>query len=151
MSIIVNTILMVKSPAFTNNGNIPTKYTCDGENVNPELNIDELPKETKSLALIVDDPDAPNGNFVHWLMWNIPPKTKIEENTSPGIQGKNSKQENKYYGACPSKGIHHYHFHIYAIDTKLVLPGDTDKSALLRAIDGHILGTGEIIGVYQKP
>src|SRR4051812_27003558 len=98
MGIVVNTTLIIKSPAFANNDFIPSKYSCEGSNINPALSIKELPKETKSLALVVDDPDAPAGTFVHWVMWNIPPVTKIEENSTPGMQGTNGKNENKYTG-----------------------------------------------------
>jgi len=149
MPIVVNSILTIKSPAFKDKGFIPLKYTCDGANVNPELSIDNLPNETKSLALIVDDPDAPMGSYVHWIMWNIPPKNKIEEDSAPGIEGKNQKGRNKYSGPCPPSVIHNYHFRIYALDTELDLPLDSDKQKLITAMEGHILGTGEIVGLYK--
>ena len=98
----------------------------------------------------MDDPDAPSGTFDHWIMWNIPPIDKIEENSAPGIQGINSKNQNKYYGPCPPSGTHHYHFRIYALDTKLDIPEKSDKKALLKALEGHIIATGELIGVYKK-
>ncbi|HTA83597.1 MAG TPA: YbhB/YbcL family Raf kinase inhibitor-like protein [Bacteroidia bacterium] len=150
MSIVLNATLTVKSPVFADSGPIPAKYTCDGSNVSPELHIINTPPETKSLALIVDDPDAPGGTFVHWVMWNIPPAEIIKENTAPGIQGRNGKNENKYYGPCPPKGTHHYHFHIYALDTKLDIPTKTDKQALLLAMEGHIIASGELMGTYKK-
>jgi Raf kinase inhibitor-like YbhB/YbcL family protein len=129
---------------------IPAKYTCSGSNINPELTIKDIPSEAKSLALIVEDPDAPNGTFDHWIMWNIPVKEKIEENSVPGTQGKNGKNENKYMGPCPPSGTHHYHFGIYALGSKLDLPAGTDKKGLLKAMEGNILGKGELVGLYKK-
>jgi len=149
MAIVAHKTLTVKSPAFADNDFIPSKYTCNGSNINPELVVKDIPAETKSLALIVDDPDA-KGTFDHWIMWNIPVKEKIEENSVPGAQGKNSNNENKYTGPCPPSGTHHYHFRVYALDTKFDLPINTNKNSLLKVMDGHILGTGELIGVYKK-
>lgn len=150
MATVATKTLTIESPAFTNNNSIPSKYTCDGTNVNPALTIKDIPVETKSLALIMDDPDAPNGTFDHWLMWDIPVRENIEENSMPGIQGKNSKGENKYTGPCPPSGTHHYHFRIYALGTKLNLSPGTDKSALLKAMEDHILAEGELTGLYKK-
>lgn len=150
MAIVVNKTLTIKSPAFANNDFIPSKYTCTGDNINPEIQIKDVPGEAKSLALIIDDPDAPNGTFDHWVMWNIPVKDKIEENSSPGAQGRNGKKENKYTGPCPPSGTHHYHFKVYALDTKLDLPIDTDKKSLLKAMENHIIATGELVGLYKK-
>jgi Raf kinase inhibitor-like YbhB/YbcL family protein len=150
MTIVANKTLTVKSPAFENDQPVPAKYTCDGSNVNPALIIKDIPGDSRSLALVVDDPDAPKGTFDHWVMWNIPVTGKIEENSAPGVQGKNGKGENKYTGPCPPSGTHHYHFRVYALDTRLDLPAGTDKKGLLHAIEGHILGTGELIGVYKK-
>lgn len=145
-----NKTLIIESPAFTDNGFIPAKYTCEGLNINPALTIRDIPDEAKSLALIMDDPDAPNGTFDHWVMWNIPPAEGIEENSAPGKQGKNGKKENKYTGPCPPSGIHHYHFKIYALNTKLNLKDNTDKNALKKAMEGHIIGVGKLVGKYQK-
>jgi len=148
--LVANAILQVKSPAFLDKGQIPAKYTCTGDNINPEINISGIPRETRSLALIMDDPDAPGGTYVHWIMWNIPPKERIEENSTPGAQGMNSRQENKYYGPCPPSGTHHYHFRIYALDTLLDLPVKTDKAALMQAMNGHVLASRELVGLYKK-
>jgi Raf kinase inhibitor-like YbhB/YbcL family protein len=150
MATVIVKTLTVKSPAFSHKDFIPSKYTCDGINVNPELDIEDIPAEAKSLVLIMDDPDAPNGTFDHWIMWNIPLKNRIEENSSPGAEGKNGKKENKYTGPCPPHGTHHYHFKVYALDTKLDLPISTDKAALLKAMDNHIVAEGELIGVYKR-
>jgi Raf kinase inhibitor-like YbhB/YbcL family protein len=150
MAIVANKTLTVKSPAFSDSGLIPSRFTCDGANINPELIIKDIPGEAKSLALILDDPGAAKGTFDHWIMWNIPVKDHIEENSSPGIQGKNGKNENKYTGPCPPSGTHEYHFRIYALDTKLDLPARTDKKTLLKAMEGHILSSGELTGLYKK-
>jgi Raf kinase inhibitor-like YbhB/YbcL family protein len=150
LTIIAQSTLIVKSSAFEDNGFIPAKYTCDGDGISPPLTIGNLPQETKSLALIIDDPDAPAGTFDHWIMWNIPPKEKIEENTAPGKEGKNGKKENKYAPPCPPSGTHHYHFKVYALDTMLELYDNTDKKSLMKAMEGHILTTGKLIGIYKK-
>ena len=150
MTTVLNKPLIIKSPAFSNNGWIPAKYTCIGSNINPTLAISDIPNGTKSLALIVDDPDAPNGTFVHWVMWNIPITSVIDENSTLGIQEKNGKGENNYFGPCPPTGTHHYNFKIYALDTKLILPIRADKNALLKAMDKHILASGVLIGLFEK-
>jgi Raf kinase inhibitor-like YbhB/YbcL family protein len=150
MSIVASNTLIVKSPAFADNDFIPAKYTCVGENINPELSIKDIPKEAKSLVLIVDDPDSAGQPFDHWIMWEIPVKDKIAENSKPGIEGKNGFNENKYAGPCPSSGTHHYHFRVYALKTKLELPSRTTKTSLLKAMDGNILATGELIGLFKK-
>jgi Raf kinase inhibitor-like YbhB/YbcL family protein len=141
--------LTVKSPAFENNGFIPARYTCSGQNINPEINITGIPEKAKTLALIMDDPDAP-GTFDHWVMWNMSVKGAIKENSAPGREGLNGKKENKYTGPCPPSGVHHYHFKAYALDIRLELKDNTDKSGLERAMQGHILATGELIGLYKK-
>ena len=144
-------VVNLTSPAFANNGDIPSKYTCQGLGINPSLTIGDLPMGTVSLALIVDDPDAPKGGFDHWVVWNIPPTTStIDENSKPGTEGKNGAGETAYKGPCPPNGKHHYHFRIYALDAKLKLPDGANKAQLLAAMNGHILGRGELIGLYQK-
>lgn len=152
MAIMVNTNLTVKSSAFKSNGFIPSKYTCDGANINPDLMIGDIPVNAKSLALIVDDPDAPKGVFCHWIIWDIPIKNNlIKENSKPGIEGRNSMRLNKYTGPCPPSGIHHYHFKVYALDTKLSsLPLNTDREGLLNAMKGHIISSGDLVGLYEK-
>lgn len=150
MATVLNKPLTIKSPAFSNNEWIPAKYTCVGSNINLALIITDIPNGTKSLAIIVDDPDAPNGVFVHWIMWNIPVIARIDENSAPGIQGKNGKGENKYVGPCPPLGTHHYNFKVYALDTKLDLPIDSDKNALSKVMDKHILASGGLIGLFKK-
>jgi hypothetical protein len=142
--------LTVKSPAFENNKLIPSKYTCDGDNVNPPLTIEGVPNETKSLVLIVDDPDCPTGTWDHWIVWNIPPTNKIEENTIPGTEGINTARKHSYGGPCPPWGTHRYFFKVYALDTKLSLNSNSNKKDVEKAMQGHILAKGELIGLYNR-
>jgi Raf kinase inhibitor-like YbhB/YbcL family protein len=145
------TSLIIGSPSFRNGDNIPTRYTCRGENIQPAITIKDIPPGTQTLALIVEDPDASKGTFDHWVAWNIPPTGTIEENNSPGIQGKNGGGKNGYTGPCPpaGTGTHHYHFKVYALDTKLDLPAGADKAQLMQAIKDHILAEGELIGLVK--
>ncbi len=144
---------MQLTSVFENNQLIPSKFTCDGENVNPELNITGVPKEAKGLSLIVDDPDAPSGDFVHWVMWNIGAETtQIKENTNPAgaVVGKNDFGNNGYGGPCPPEGIHRYQFKVYALDVKLDLPASAGKQELLAAMNGHILDQTVLVGNYGR-
>lgn len=150
MPIIAAVTLEVSSPSFHQNGTIPSKFTCEGTSVNPALQVSHIPDGAKSLALILYDPDAPNGGFVHWVMWNIDPAGTIAENSAPGVQGKNGRGENKYTGPCPPTGTHHYLFQFFALDTKLDLSLATTAVDLKTAMQGHILATGELIGLYKK-
>lgn len=143
-------LLEITSSAFRNNQPIPAKYTCEGINVNPPLNIGGLNASAKSLAFIVDDPDAPRGTWVHWVMWNIPVAQGIKENDAPGIQGLNDFQKNQYNGPCPPSGRHRYFFKVYALDTTLDLPASTVKSQLEKAMAGHIIAYGELQGFYER-
>ena len=148
-----NTMISVTSPQFINNKSIPKKYTCDGINVNPPLVIDNIPAGTKSLALIVDDPDAPGGTWSHWLVWNIDPKTKeIQENEVPSgvIVGKNDFGDMKYDGPCPPSGTHHYFFRLYALDVKLNLPSGSERKILENSMEGHIIDKTELMGKYSR-
>ena len=142
--------LAVTSAAFKANDFIPSLYTCDGKNINPPLRIDHIPDEAKSLALIVDDPDAPGGLWVHWVVWNIPVTHEIPENKIPGIEGLNDFKRHHYGGPCPPSGTHHYFFKIYALDTVLDIPEKTNKTDLEKAMQPHIVGFGEIIGLYKR-
>lgn len=147
------TELKITSPAFVTNGYIPARYTCDGTNINPPLEIDNVPAEAKSLVLIVDDPDAPVGMWVHWVVWNIDPATReIAEDTVPraAAQGKNDWKRNGYGGPCPPSGVHRYFFKLYALDTKLNLGAGTTKTSLEKAMHGHILANAELIGLYKR-
>lgn len=142
--------LTISSPAFGHNSTIPRKYTCQGENVNPPLSIDHIPPDAKSLVLIVDDPDAPGGNFDHWIVWNISPTGTIAENTIPGTEGKNDYNINHYKGPCPPSGTHRYFFKAYALDNMLDLKPGSDKKTVERAMQQHIIAYGELIGMYKK-
>ena len=142
--------LTVKSPAFENNKLIPSKYTCDGEEVSPPLTVEGIPEKTKSLALIMEDPDAPAGLFIHWLVWNIPPTDKIQENSVPGTEGLNTDKTNSYHGPCPPGGTHRYYFKVYALDAHLNLGAFSDKEVLENAMQNHILAHGELIGLYRR-
>jgi Raf kinase inhibitor-like YbhB/YbcL family protein len=142
--------LQVRSVAFSQGGHIPPKYTCEGENINPPLEISGIPDRTKSLALLVEDPDASSGLFEHWLVWNIPPNEAISENTVPGISGRNSFGNTGYGGPCPPSGSHRYFFKVYALDTDLNIPAGSDKQTLQRAMEDHVLASGELMAHYQK-
>jgi Raf kinase inhibitor-like YbhB/YbcL family protein len=143
--------LTVKSPAFQPNNQIPKKYSCDGEDKNPPLTIDGVPKESKSLALIVDDPDAPHGTFDHWVVWDIPPSTTtIAEHSIPGTEGLNGARQKGFMGPCPPSGTHRYFFKVYALDTELKLGAKTTKRELEKAMENHILAKGELIGLYKR-
>lgn len=140
----------VSCAAFNENGFIPRRYTCDGKDVNPALNFDHLPGEAESLAMIVDDPDAPAGTWVHWVIWNIPVTHHLKEENTIGTQGINDFNKQHYQGPCPPKGTHRYFFKVYALDCKLEIPGSSNKTDLEKAMAGHILGFGELIGLYKK-
>ena len=145
-----DTSLIIGCPSFRHEGNIPEKYTCEGDNTNPSLNIGNIPNATKTLALIMEDPDAPAGTFYHWVAWNIKPTDTIRENSSPGSEGVNSKGKKGYTGPCPPTGTHRYFFRIYALDISLDLPENTDRDILLNAMQGHIIAEGELMGMYEK-
>jgi Raf kinase inhibitor-like YbhB/YbcL family protein len=143
--------LVVRSPSFQANTLIPKKYSCDGEGVNPPLTIEGVPKESKSLVLVVDDPDASGGTFDHWVVWDIPPSTtKIAEHSIPGTEGLNSAQQKRFMSPCPPSGTHRYFFKVYALDVELKLDTKTTKRDLEKAIQNHILGKGELIGLYHR-
>lgn len=143
--------LRVKSSAFESNKPIPRKYSCDGNDINPPITIEGTPKETKTLVLIVDDPDAPKGTFDHWIVWNIPASTsKIEENTVPGMEGINSARQSGYMGPCPPGGTHRYFFKVYALDVDLDLGINSRKKDVEIAMQGHILAKGELVGLYSR-
>ncbi len=145
--------LTLSSPAFRHNERIPSKYTCDGADVNPQLFVGNIPTGTKSLALIVDDPDAPRGTWVHWVVWNISPDTKeLKEGTVPpgAHQGMNDFRRLDYGGPCPPSGTHRYFFKLYALDSVLSLGANASKTNLERAMEGHVLGRAELIGLYQR-
>jgi Raf kinase inhibitor-like YbhB/YbcL family protein len=145
--------LTVSSPVFKHNGTIPAKYTCDGLNVNPPVLIEHVPAGTKSLALIVDDPDAPAGIWAHWVLWNMHPAIKeIKEDSVPkgAQQGLNDFRQQTYNGPCPPSGTHRYFFRLYALDTTLTLQTNATKADLEQAMEGHIIGKAHIVGLYRR-
>lgn len=141
----------ITSPDFEHNGYIPGKFTCQGQNVNPALIIENIPEGAKSLALIVDDPDAFMGAWVHWIVFNVPVISRIEENSIPGEEGITDFGTKGYGGPCPPSGTHRYFFKVYALDSELDLSDqDIRKEGLEEAMNGHILGKAELIGLYKK-
>jgi Raf kinase inhibitor-like YbhB/YbcL family protein len=150
--------MRLDSAAFAANAPIPARYTCDGENVSPPLGWDAPPASTRSLALIVEDPDAPTGAFAHWLIFNLPPDLRqLPEKVPPlptlpggATQGRNDFGRLGYSGPCPPDGTHHYFFRLYALDARMGLPPETGKNQLLQAMTGHILGGAELVGVYSR-
>lgn len=140
----------ITSPAFKHNEYIPSKYTCEGEDINPALVLSGIPKEAKSLALIMDDPDAPMGVWVHWVVFDMPLVSHIEENSSPGKPGITNSGRSNYHGPCPPSGTHRYFLKIYALDTRLNLKEGISKGQLEKAMQGHILDKAELIGLYKR-
>jgi Raf kinase inhibitor-like YbhB/YbcL family protein len=144
--------MKISSSAFGHNEAVPKKYTCDGSNINPPLTIADVPADAKSLALIVDDPDAPAGTWIHWTIWNINPGlTEIAENSVPaGVEGYTSFGKPGYGGPCPPSGTHRYFFKLYALDTLLDLSPRADAKQLEQTMQGHILNQAELIGTYKR-
>jgi Raf kinase inhibitor-like YbhB/YbcL family protein len=140
------------SPAFAENAKIPAQYTCDGQDKSPPLEIEDVPSNARSLAIIVDDPDAPAGTWVHWVLWNIDPATKkVAAGSAPkgAREGVNDFGKNGYGGPCPPSGTHRYFFKLYALDGPLDLPAKTTKADLERAMKRHIVGQAKMIGLYR--
>jgi len=162
MAALILTVLTLTSPSFSHNDTIPSRYTCDGKDISPALNWAGIPEGTQSLVLIVDDPDAPDPaapemTWVHWVLYNIPPSATglaegvAEENLPPGtLQGINDWKRTGYGGPCPPIGNHRYYHKLYALDTVLPDLQHPAKTALEHAMQGHIIGQGELIGHYQR-
>jgi len=150
--------IKVKSEAFEEGGMIPKKYTCDGEDASPPLSWTGVPEGTEALALICDDPDAPVGTWVHWVIFNIPPDTTgLSENIPPervlesgARQGRNDFGNIGYGGPCPPRGTHRYYFKLYALDKKVDLEPGVTKDELLKAMEGHVLAEGRLMGRYKR-
>jgi Raf kinase inhibitor-like YbhB/YbcL family protein len=145
--------MKISSPAFQEGGTIAEKFSKNGQNVSPELRIEGAPAAAKSLALIVDDPDAPVGLFTHWLVWNIDPKTtEIAENGVPkgALQGTNDFPGRGYDGPQPPSGTHRYYFKIFALDRMLDLKSGAKRREVDAAIRGHVIAQGELMGRYSK-
>lgn len=145
--------MKITSSVFTDNSKILSKYTCDGENVNPPLQFLDVPKNAKSLVLIVDDPDAPSKTWVHWAVYNIDPKTtKVDENSIPqdSIEGMTDFGKPGYGGPCPPSGVHRYFFKLYALDTILDLPQNATKQMVEEKMKEYIIDKAELIGLYSR-
>ncbi|NQS99854.1 MAG: YbhB/YbcL family Raf kinase inhibitor-like protein [Candidatus Omnitrophica bacterium] len=142
--------MKITSSEFKHNTAIPSKFTCQGDDVNPELTIEDIPADAKGLALIVEDPDAPMGTWVHWVVYNIPAVSRIEENSIPGTQGSNNFGRKDYGGPCPPSGTHRYFFKLYALDQQLDLAEGISKADLEKAMQGHVLDQAELIGLYKQ-
>ena len=141
------------SSAFKQGEDIPSKYSCEGGDINPPLEMKNIPSKTQSLALTIHDPDAPEGTWVHWVVYNIPPsKTVIEENSIPGYQSLNDFGKYNYGGPCPSnEKAHHYIFRAYALNTILDIDEGMTMKDLERAMNGHVVAKSELVGIYRKP
>jgi Raf kinase inhibitor-like YbhB/YbcL family protein len=144
--------MKITSSAFQEGANIPSKFTCDGSDTNPPLQIADVPSGAKSLALIVDDPDAPSGLFTHWMVWNIAPQggTISEGSTPKGVQGTSDFGKSGYGGPCPPSGAHRYYFKVFALDRELDLPSGAKRGQLDAAMKGHIVAQGELMGRYSR-
>jgi Raf kinase inhibitor-like YbhB/YbcL family protein len=150
--------LKLESPAFAEEGFIPADYTCDGQNISPALTWDAPPAATRSLALIMDDPDASNGTFVHWVLYDLPAAARELPQAVPtqpllvdgGTQGKNDFGDYGYGGACPPNGTHRYVFQLYALDTILDLAPGATKAEAIAAMQGRVIATGKLVGRYQR-
>jgi Raf kinase inhibitor-like YbhB/YbcL family protein len=144
--------MKITSSAFQDGANIPSKFTCDGADISPPLQIADIPSQAKSLALIVDDPDAPSGLFTHWMVWNIPSQTgAVGEGSAPkGVQGTNDFGKSGYGGPCPPSGTHRYYFKIFALDQELDLPFGAKRGQVDGALKGHVIAQGELMGRYSR-
>jgi hypothetical protein len=152
--------LEITSSAFQAGAAIPTRYTCDGEDISPPLAWSGVPAASQSLALLVEDPDAPGGNWVHWIVFNLPAETtQLPENVPAGqniallpggAQGQNSYRNLGYGGPCPPSGTHRYFFRLYALDAVLELQPGVTRAQLQRAMQGHVLAEGELMGTYSR-
>ena len=148
----------LKSDAFTHQGSIPARYTCTGENISPALTWSDPPAGTQSFALIMDDPDAPAGTWVHWVLFNIPASARGLEEAIPSegqrsdgsMHGRNSNGNLGYNGPCPPSGTHRYFFKLYALDEMLGISAGADKGELLKAMEGHQLAEGQLMGTFSK-
>lgn len=143
--------LLVTSPAFEHEAEIPVKYSCEGDGINPPLTISNIPPSALSLAIIAEDPDAPGGTFDHWLMWDIPVTSSIiMENSNPGVLGNHGSNETGYYPPCPPSGSHRYYFHVYAINRMLELPEGSSRQDFEAAIKDGVIAEGSLMGTYEK-
>ena len=146
--------MQLTSPAFPAESVIPAVHTCHGANIPPSLLFSNLPPDAQSLVLVLHDPDAPRGDFTHWLVWNIlPTATSVEEAISRygALQGINDFGQPGYGGPCPPSGTHHYIFELYALDSLLDLQPTSQRAAVMAALDGHILAQARLVGTVSAP
>jgi len=149
--------LSVTSSAFKNEESIPEKYTCEGANNAPEITVSDIPAKTISLAIIMHDPDAPGEGMDHWVLFNITPVNAshfendyVIDDSGTAVKGINGKGANEYTGPCPPQGVHHYNFTVYALDATLKLKEGASRKDVEAAMEGHILATGGLLGLYEK-
>lgn len=150
--------MKIESPAFAQNEEIPSKYTCDGDNVSPPIEWSDVPSGTRTVALICDDPDAPRQDFAHWVMFNIPPEARVLPEDIEGKrqlpdgsrQGTNDFGKLGYGGPCPPSGTHHYRFTLYALDNELSVPPSSTKHDVETAMNGHVLEAAQLTGAYKR-
>ncbi len=153
-----NEMMKIESSVLKEGDMIPEKYTCDGDDISPPLKWSDIPQNTVSLALICDDPDAPAGTWVHWVIFNLPAQTSglkefvpTEKKLPDGsLQGTNDFRKIGYGGPCPPSGTHRYYFKLYALDTKLELDAGATKWQLVQAMKGHILAEAQLMGKYKR-
>lgn len=153
-NLLIPTMMRITSPAFKNNGKIPSRFTCDADNINPELIFSNVPADAKSLTLITHDPDAPmHGGWTHWIVINMDPRaTGINENSQPatGLEATNDFGKTSFGGPCPPSGSHRYFFYLYALDSSLALDQKATKDEVEKAMTGHILEKAELVGLYKR-
>jgi len=145
--------MRISSSAFLQDEYIPPAHTCDGRDLSPQLSWDDVPEETRSLVLVVDDPDAPSGAWTHWTMWNIPPTAKgVEQGgiVTGAVLGTTSAGSAGWHGPCPPFGVHRYFFKLFALDVRLELPASSSVSELEQAMVGHILDKAGLVGRYER-
>ena len=148
-----NLSMSLTSSAFASGGKIPGDYTCDERNVSPPLHFGTMPANAQTIALIMDDPDAPAGAWTHWIFWNLPVAAgdlKAGDPMAKAVLGRTSFGQPGYGGPCPPSGEHHYYFRAYALDAALTLPPGSDAAALRQAMTGHVVGQAELIGTYSR-
>jgi Raf kinase inhibitor-like YbhB/YbcL family protein len=144
--------LQISSPVLSDGATIPTQFTCSGTNQSPPLSFSGIPPGAKSLVLLIEDPDAPSGTFVHWVVYDIlPSSTDLKPGIAPGKEGANSMGKDAYMGPCPPPGPpHHYHFRLFALDTNLSLEAGPTAQAVRAAMNGHILESAELVGIFGR-
>jgi Raf kinase inhibitor-like YbhB/YbcL family protein len=142
--------MTIKSSAFKEGARLPRRYTCNGDNINPPLEILDAPYGTRSFAVIMDDPDAPGGLFTHWITWNLPPEIELQEGKLHTMCGTNSAGRAGYFGPCPPEGIHRYYFRVYALDRGLLIENGASREQLEKEMSGHILASGSLMGIYER-